>query len=215
MNLSQKNSKATYYRFKNNKIENFEPSFILELNYFSKIYSDSIIKEAIIKEYDKLIVDKPIKLKRQANLDIKTIQDRLLRGLFNRDKYQCFKLAHELMLRDKTKLFDILYRLSFIAEDENKLIKTYLFEYITQNSEYDYLILNNLIKYFISSCPKYMDMNDTKQIKYFESIITKLYILVYNKKCDEYGYDKINISGISELSYSKQVIYDILTKERE
>lgn len=212
MNLNLRNNRATYYSVKNNIVRNYEPSFVLELEYFNKKLNDSRIDEIINSQLEFLIIEKPLKIQRQTKLKINQIEERLYRCLVNRDKYHTFKLANELMLRDKNRLYNILYSLSFIAEDENKLIKTYLFEHITENSEYNPILLYNLIKYFITSCPKYMDLNDKNQAKYFYSIITKLYILIYNRKCTEYKHNKLQIDSNNELSNQKQIIYDILLK---
>lgn len=197
-----KNEKPTYYRVKNNlTVEKIEPSFVFELIFFDEVdMAENVSKECVIT--------KEKKMKRQTKLDTKTISDRLFRSLVNKDKYHSFFLANELMLKDKNILFDILYKLSYMAEDENKLIKTYLFEHITKNIGYREYILKNLIGYFTHSCPKYMDINDKKQMKYFYSTVSKLYVRIYNEKYE----DKLDFEGSSDLSCEKKTIYNKLYK---
>lgn len=197
-----KNELPTYYRVKKDlTVDIKEPSFVFELLFFGEDkMADSISKDCVLL--------KPKKIKRQTKLDTDTISDRLFRSLVNKDKYHCLFLANELMLRDKNILFDILYKLSYMAEDENKLIKTYLFEHITKNIGYKDYILKNLIGYFIHSCPKYMDINDKNQMKYFYSTVSKLYVKIYNEKYE----NKLNFEGRKNLSCAKQAIYNKLYK---
>lgn len=194
------NEKPTYYRVKKDlSIEYIEPSFVLELAYFGE---DNLAKI----ESSKCVIKKNKKIKRNTKLEKEIIVDRLFRGLINRDKYHILTLANELMLRDKNILFDILYKLSYIAEDENKLIKTYLFEYITDKVGYNEYLLKNLINYFVTSSPRYMDMNDKVQMKYFYEKVSKLYILIYNRKYET----KLDIKGNDNLSDVKKIIFNKL-----
>lgn len=197
-----KNEKPTYYRVKDDlTVENIEPSFVFELIFFNEYgLANEISKDCVVK--------KQKAVKRKTKLLTDEISDRLFRGLVNKDKYHSFELANELMLKDKKKLFDILYKLSYIAEDENKLIKTYLFELICNNIGYKDYILKNLIGYFSYSCSKYMNLNDKKQMKYFYSTVSCLYVYIYNKKYE----NKLDIEGKKNISKVKKVIYNKLIK---
>ncbi len=172
------NNKATYYRVKENlKVEYLEPSFVFEMIYFK---NEKLLKE----ELKNTVIEKPKKIGRYSSLKIEEIYSRLFRSLVNKDKYHSIDLANELYLRDKNKFFELLYKLSFISEDENKLIKTYMFEYLMNKIDYNPYILKNVIYYFIKSYSKYIDMSDKKQISYFNDNISELYIYIYNLKKD-------------------------------
>lgn len=200
------NNKPTYYRVKRNKaVEYIEPSFVFELLYFNEI-------ELLQDELKSCYIEKEKKVYRHTNLSIEKLEDRLYRSLVNKDKYHTLELANELILRDAKKFFDIMYDLSFLAEDENKLIKTYLYELMFNNTEYNVNVLKNLIKYFTSSCNKYMLLDDESQKNYFYSNISPLYIYVYNIKSKEYNRDKLNFSSEKNMSKVKETIYRLLLK---
>lgn len=197
------NNKAIYYRVKRNKkVEIIDPSFVFELIFFEKY-------EMLENELKLCYIQKDKKINRMTKLNIQTLEDRFFRSLVNKDKYHTLELANELILRDDKKFFNIMYELSYIAEDENKLIKTYLFEIMYKKIGYNVYILRNLIQYFISSCNKYMNVDDEKQMKYFYENVSKLYVLIYNIKNE----NKLNIQSKKEMSNIKEIIYNSL-KER-
>lgn len=211
-----KNNKATYFRVKKDmQISFIEPSFLFELIYFYNTYKDEKIKKSIEDTLKDIVIEKDKKIKRSANLSLDELQDRLFRSLISNNKYQTVSLAHELMLRDKDMLFDVLYRNSFLSLDENKLIKTYLFEYLMDKIPYNEYILKNLIIYFISSGYGYIDITDDKMLKYFSTNTTKLYQYVYGKKISlvkKYGIKELKFENESKMSTEKEIILENLTK---
>ncbi|WP_067140379.1 hypothetical protein [Oceanivirga salmonicida] len=197
-----RNNKATYYRIKENlKVEYIEPSFVFEMIYFN---NNNLLEE----ELKEVVIEKEKKINRYSNLKIEEIYSRLFRSLINRDKYHSVDLANELYLKDKSKLLELLYKLSYISEDENKLIKTYLFE-IMCNKIYNPYILKNVIIYFIKSCPKYIDMENKNNLEYFRKNVSKLYKYVYNKKKDLlkiYNLKELDLETNKEMTKTKKYI---------
>ena len=211
-----KNNKATYFRLKKDMQVSFiEPSFLFELIYFYNIYKDDKIKKSIENTLKETVIEKDKKIKRSANLSLDELQDRLFRSLISNNKYQTLSLAHELMLRDKDILFDVLYRNSLLSLDENKLIKTYLFEYLMDKMGYNEYILKNLIIYFISSLYGYIDIKDENVIKYFITNTTKLYQYIYSKKkslVKKYGIKELKFENEKKMSIEKEIILENLTR---
>ncbi|WP_068268729.1 hypothetical protein [Caviibacter abscessus] len=207
-----RNNKATYFRIKKDmNVEIIEPSFLFELIYFDEI-------KLVEKQLSEIIIEKPKKIKRQANLSLDELKDRLFRALVNKDKYHCVNLANELMLRDKEALFDILYKLSFLSLDENKLIKTYLFEYLVNNVGYKDYILKNLIVYFTKSCANYVDFKNKNIKKYLEKNVTKLYEYIYTKNINKvklYEMEVLDIKENIKMSVEKETIFENLVKREK
>ncbi len=197
-----RNNKATYYRVKENlEVEYIEPSFVFEMIYLNN-------EKLLEQELKNVVIEKPKKIGRYSSLSLEEIYSRLFRSLVNRDKYHSVDLANELYLRDKNKLFELLYKLSFISEDENKLIKTYMFELMTKK-EYNPYILKNLIVYFTKSCPKYIDINNENNLDYFRKNVSKLYKYVYNVKkdtLDKFNLKKIDLEPNKEMTEIKKYI---------
>lgn len=212
MNIDEiklRNNKATYYRVKKDlSVEYIEPSFVYEMIYFNNA-------DLLNEELEKVIIEKDKKIKRRSKLDIDTLKDRLFRSLVNKDKYHTVELANELYLRDKNLLLDILYKLSFISNDENKIIKTYLFELMDIKYGYNPYILKNLIIYFTKSVNSYVDFKDKKSIEYLENNVTALYELIYNKmyyRVEKYKIKKLDIKASKKMSKIKEYIYVCLNK---
>lgn len=197
------NAKPTYYRLKLNDgivdIEYIEPSFVYELAYIYSLNNEDEYIKSLELELSNVIKEKEIKINRRSSMDTKKLQERVFRSLVNRTKAQTLELCNELMLRDVNLLLDILYPLSLVAEDENKLIKTYLFEILTKEVGYNPYILKNLVGYFLSSCNKYQK----EQIKKS----TKLYKHIYKLKTN-----KEHNSEDEKMSLSKELIYKYLIR---
>lgn len=193
-----KNEKPTYYRIKKDlTVEVLEPSYIFELIYFGEQeLAEKNQKDCVVKKYKKI--------KRLTKLDTDTIYDRLFRSLVNTDKYHSLQLANELMIRDPKTLLQLLYDLSYISCDENKLIKTYLFECISNEIGYEEFLLRNLIGYFTYSYPGYVG---AEQKKLFLKNASALYVLIYTKK-----FGKLDILGNDNMSIEKKSIYKNLMK---
>lgn len=204
-----RNNKATYFRVKKDmNVEFIEPSFLFELIYFNET-------EMAKKQLLQVVVEKEKKIKRQANLSLDELKERLFRGLVNRDKYHVVNIANELMLRDKEALFDILYKLSFLSLDENKLIKTYLLEYMVESIGYKDYILKNVIMYFVKSSANYINLNNKNIKEFLENNVTKLYEYVYKKNINRvksYKIEVLNIKSNIKMSDEKEIILKHLVK---
>lgn len=196
-----KNEKDIYYRInKDLSVENIEPSFVFELIYFNEFdIAEEESKKCVKKKYKKL--------NRMVNLSTEIIYERLFKNLIHSNRY-CFDLANELIIRDKEKFFNLMYGLAYISEDENKLIKTYLFEIMYNDLGYREYLLKNLLDYFTHSCNKYMDITDKKQMEYFYSRVSALYVEIYNKKYK----NNLEIPKETKLSKIKNIIYNKLKK---
>lgn len=167
------------------------------------------------KQLLQVVIEKEKKIKRQANLSLDELKDRLFRGLVNRDKYHVVNIANELMLRDKEALFDILYKLAFLSLDENKLIKTYLLEYMVESIGYKDYILKNVIMYFVKSCANYINLNNKNIKEFLENNVTKLYEYVYKKninRVESYKIEVLNIKSNIKMSDEKEIILKHLVK---
>ncbi|VWL85743.1 hypothetical protein [Oceanivirga miroungae] len=204
-----RNNKATYYKVKKDlSVMYIEPSFVYEMIYFDNT-------DLLEKELKDVFIEKDKKIKRISHLDKDVIEDRLFRSLVNKDKYHTLELANEMYLRDKKNLFDILYKLSLISSDENKLIKTYLFELMDIKYGYNPYILKNLIVYFIKSTNSYIDFNDKKSLEFFESNVTNLYKLIYekqNSRVEKYNLQKLDLKANKKMTEVKEYIYICLNK---
>lgn len=203
------NNKATYYRVKKDlSVEYIEPSFVYEMIYFE---NDKLLYEELKKVY----IEKDKKIKRCSHLEKDVLEDRLFRSLVNCDKYHSVELCNEMYIRDKHLLFDILYKLSCISLDENKLIKTYLFELMDKKYGYNPYILKNLVIYFIKSTNAYIDFKDEKMLDFFTKNVTSLYEYIYQKKYvdfKKYGIAKLDIKPTKKMSKVKEYIYMCLNK---
>lgn len=211
-----RSNRDTYYKVNQDMtVVSYEPTFILELAYFSYAFNLKKIDKLIEKSLLEIRAEKEKPIKRRTKIKKEILNEKLFKMLVNRRKENTVEYACELYLKDKSLLFDILYKLSFLSEDENKLIKTYLFEYICNNFSYDEFLLRNLAKYFISSCPKYMDYSNEKQLKYFSENRSSLYSYIYNKKIDlvkKYNLKELKFKKTNEDNEIKKIILDLLKK---
>ena len=220
---------------KDYKIEKREPSFIIELaNLYFETKNEKIIKE-ISYEFENTYVEKDKKINRMSKIEKDRLIDSFRRALVNQDKQHSVKLGNELILRDQYEFFKILYKLSLISQDCNKLVKTYFTEKViekvyelngesfNQNCESIQQIVKNIINYFVKSENIYLDYDSESEIQNFiENKVDKLYMKIYNKIYDEIikKYDIINVSKLQlkneeyynnkELSKSKALLFEFL-----
>lgn len=220
---------------KDYKIEKREPSFIIELAnlYFEK--KDNDIIKIISHEFEKTYVEKDKKLDRMSKFEKSKLIESFRRALINQDKIHSVKLGNELLLRDRHEFFRILYNISLISQDCNKLVKTYFIEKVVEkvyklngesfnkNCEIIKEIVKNVINYFVKSENIYLDYDSESEIQNFiENKVDKLYMKIYNKIYDEIikKYDIINVSKLQlkneeyynnkELSKSKALLFEFL-----
>lgn len=152
--FSSFNEKAKYFKvLKSGDINILDPSYIFEIGY---MYINKKFNEALeLWNLDGIIVNKEKKIKRHSCLNINELEDKFFRALFNRDSVHILSLGNELIRRDNKKFFDILYLNSKISDDNNRLIKLYLFEKIYNDIGLNESILKNLLRYFTTSLEGY------------------------------------------------------------
>ena len=179
---------------KDYKIEKREPSFIIELaNLYFETKNEKIIK-VISYEFENTYIEKDKKINRMSKIEKDRLIDSFRRALVNQDKLHSVKLGNELLLRDRYEFFRILYSISLISQDCNKLVKTYFIEKVVekvyeingksfnQNCESIQQIVKNVINYFVKSENIYLDYDSESEIQNFiENKVDKLYMKIYNK----------------------------------
>jgi len=107
-------------------------------------------------------------------------------------------------------VFELIYFNEFdIAEEESKkCVKKKYKKLNRMDLGYREYLLKNLLDYFTHSCNKYMDITDKKQMEYFYSRVSALYVEIYNKKYK----NKLEIPKETKLSKIKNIIYNKLKK---
>ena len=205
---------------KDYKIEKREPSFIIELaNLYFETKNEKIIKE-ISYEFENTYVEKDKKINRMSKIEKDRLIDSFRRALVNQDKLHSVKLGNELLLRDRYEFFRILYNISLISQDCNKLVKTYFIEKVVEkvyklngesfnkNCEIIKEIVKNVINYFVKSENIYLDYDSESEIQNFiENKVDKLYMKIYNKIYDEI-IEKYDIMNVSKLQLKNEVYYN-------
>lgn len=205
---------------KDYKIEKREPSFIIELaNLYFETKNEKIIKE-ISYEFENTYVEKDKKINRMSKIEKDRLIDSFRRALVNQDKLHSVKLGNELLLRDRYEFFRILYNISLISQDCNKLVKTYFIEKVVekvyelngesfnQNCESIQQIVKNVINYFVKSENIYLDYDSESEIQNFiENKVDKLYMKIYNKIYDEI-IEKYDIMNVSKLQLKNEIYYN-------
>lgn len=211
------------------EIQKKEPSFIIELAYIYYKTKNKNINELITNELDKTYKEKNKKIERLSKIEYTKLIDSFRRAIINCDKVHSVKLGKELLFRNKNKFFEIMYNLSLISFDCNKLIKTFFMEQIldeieeknyNKNVEILDEIIKNIINYFIKSENKYINFKNIEDINYFKNNeIDNLYKFIYenyfDKLVEKYNITtkKINIDKINliKMNESKNVLYEYLT----
>ena len=205
---------------KDYKIEKREPSFIIELaNLYFETKNEKILKE-ISYEFENTYVEKDKKINRMSKIEKDRLIDSFRRALVNQDKLHSVKLGNELLLRDRYEFFRILYNISLISQDCNKLVKTYFIEKVVEkvyklngesfnkNCEIIKEIVKNVINYFVKSENIYLDYDSESEIQNFiENKVDKLYMKIYNKIYDEI-IEKYDIMNVSKLQLKNEVYYN-------
>ncbi|MBP7100693.1 MAG: hypothetical protein KBA67_04095 [Leptotrichiaceae bacterium] len=204
------------------KIIKREPSFILELAYIyyeTKIENEAIKK--IIKEnFEDNFIDKDKKIERLSKIKEEKLIDSFRRSILNNDSIHSVKLGNELLHRNKKEFFKILYNISLISIDENKLIKTYFTEKIIEkiekieNNSFNKNrlqideVVKNIINYFTESETGYLNFEDNERIEYF----SKSRVSILYKKIYEENYEKI-VNKYSILSTKKIKFENVLNED--
>ncbi len=205
---------------KDYKIEKREPSFIIELaNLYFETKNEKIIK-VISYEFENTYIEKDKKINRMSKIEKDRLIDSFRRALVNQDKLHSVKLGNELLLRDRYEFFRILYSISLISQDCNKLVKTYFIEKVVekvyeingksfnQNCESIQQIVKNVINYFVKSENIYLDYDSESEIQNFiENKVDKLYMKIYNKIYDEI-IEKYDIMNVSKLQLKNEIYYN-------
>lgn len=205
---------------KDYKIEKREPSFIIELaNLYFETKNEKIIKE-ISYEFENTYVEKDKKINRMSKIEKDRLIDSFRRALVNQDKLHSVKLGNELLLRDRYEFFRILYNISLISQDCNKLVKTYFIEKVVEkvyklngesfnkNCEIIKEIVKNVINYFVKSENIYLDYDSESEIQNFiENKVDKLYLKIYNNMYDEIV-EKYHVMNTSKLNFKDEKYYE-------
>ncbi|NYV27501.1 hypothetical protein HP397_01490 [Streptobacillus felis] len=191
------NEKPKYFKIDmEGNITTKEPSYILEYGYMY------LFKE--FKDVEKVFEDKDIFLKkekkvsRHSNVEIPKLKESFFRAIFNRDEVHSLSLANELIRRDTSSFFDIIYLNSKLSDDENRLIKAYLFEKIYLEIGLTIPLLRNLIGYFCKSKEGYGNKKK----------VDELYSYIYRVKFNEEI--KVNVKKMSE---NKKIILKFLEEK--
>lgn len=205
---------------KDYEIEKRDPSFIIELAnlYFEK--KDENILKILTSEFEKTYVEKDKKLDRMSKIEKSKLIESFRRALINQDKIHSVKLGNELLLRDRHEFFRILYNISLISQDCNKLVKTYFTEKVIEkvyelngesfNKNYEIIkeIVKNIINYFVKSENIYLDYNSKSEIQNFiENKVDKLYVKIYNNMYDEIV-EKYDVMNTSKLNFKDEKYYE-------
>lgn len=168
------NEKSKYFKIsKDGNISILAPSYILEIGYmyivkkFKKAEKLWNVEDIVVKKYKKL--------KRHSCLDIDELEDKFFRTIINRDSVHVLGLGNELIRRDDKKFFDILYLNAKISNDNNRLIKLYLFEKIYKEIGLNDALLTNILRYFTTSQEGYG----------VKTSVDALYSYIYEKKFGE------------------------------
>lgn len=222
--LKYKNSfeKRKYFLINENyEIENREPSFIIELSYY--FFQEGVknkIEEIIFEEFKGTYIEKNKRIERKSKIAIEKLIDSFKRSLINQESIHSVKLGNELLYRDKFEFFKILYNISLISRDINKLIKVFFIEKIInfifdtnnnvfkENREIVDEIIKNIINYFTKSRNDYLDFKNEKNIEYFvNNEVDLLYVKIYREYFDDI-YNKYDIKGIKKLIFKEKIEYE-------
>lgn len=191
LNYEKYNEKNRYFKItRDAKIIIEKPSYVLEFAYMYILKNFEKILEVF--NFNNIVIKKRIKLKRHSSLNIEILEDRFFRALFNRDMVHILSLGNELLRRNENIFFDIMYMNAKLSNDENRLIKLYLFEYIYKEIGLKEPLLINLLRYFTSSLEGY---NSDKKVD-------ELYSYIYEVKF----FEKKNIN--KELDLENKYILD-------
>ncbi len=229
-------SKGKYLKVdKNFEVIRKSPSFILELGYIYYRTGNKKIKEIISEEFLETNGEKVKRIERMSKLTVDEVEGGFRRALVNKSENHALKLGNELLHRDINRFFQILYNISLISGDENKLIKTFFMEEIVKDFQKGNKILNdfreetdeiikNTICYFTRSDYEFIDFNNRNSIDYFKKnkadvLYKKIYIIKFDKIMERYKLKNIKKikfeidgnDGYNRLSESKKKLYDYIT----
>ncbi|MBP6281813.1 MAG: hypothetical protein KA384_07185, partial [Leptotrichiaceae bacterium] len=165
-------------------------------------------------------IDKDKKIERLSKIKEEKLIDSFRRSILNNDSIHSVKLGNELLHRNKKEFFKILYNISLISIDENKLIKTYFTEKIIEkiekieNNSFNKNrlqideVVKNIINYFTKSETGYLNFEDNERIEYF----SKSRVSILYKKIYEENYEKI-VNKYSILSTKKIKFENVLNED--
>lgn len=179
------NEKAKYFKIdmKGNVFIK-APSYILEYGYMYIVKKFEEVEELFSTE--DIYLKKEKQVKRHSNMSLEKLKESFFRAIFNRDFIHSLSLANELIRRDKKIFFEILYLNAKLSDDENRLVKVYLFEKIIEDIGINIPMLRNLIVYICSSKEGYGNKKK----------IDKLYAYIFKIK---FGEDlKVNVKKMNK-----------------
>ncbi|WP_066899799.1 hypothetical protein [Streptobacillus notomytis] len=192
------NEKAKYFKIDMEaNILIKEPSYILEYGYMYHVKGFTKVDE--IFSLKDIYLRKEKKIKRHSSIEIRKVEESFFRAIFNRDEVHALSLANELIRREPISFFNILYLNARLSDDENRLIKVYLFEKIFSDIGVSIPFLRNLIGYVCKSKEGYGN----------EKKIDRLYAHIFKIKFNE----KIEIN-VDEISDDNRIILKFLEEEK-
>ncbi|CAM3134506.1 hypothetical protein [Streptobacillus ratti] len=191
------NEKAKYFKIDmESNILIKEPSYILEYGY---MYFKGFTYVDEVFNLEDIYLRKEKKIKRHSSIDLGRLKESFFRAIFNRDEVHSLSLANELIRRDNKAFFDILYINAKLSDDENRLIKVYLFEKIFEDIGISIPFLRNLIGYICKSKEGYGN----------KKAVDKLYSYIFEVKFNE----KIEIN-VNEMSENNATILKFLEEKQ-
>ena len=207
-------SKRKYFTVnKNFEIIKKDPSYILELAsiYYEK--KDDEIEKIIKEEFKETYKEKAKRIERMSKVETVKLIGGFRRVLVNKDEIHAVKLGNELLHRDREIFFNIMYSLSFISGDVNKLVKVYFTERLIEKmssgkaenlnkkrTETDEIV-KNVINYFVRSDYGFIDFNDVEEIAYFkENKADLLYKKIYSENFKRLK-AKYNLENIKRMDF--------------
>ena len=230
--LKYKNNfeKRKYFQLdKNFKINIKEPSFILELAYiyFDENKENENIKKIVSEQFLETFKEKGKKIGRISKIKMSKLVDGFRRSIFNRESIFAVKLGNELLYRDKSKFFEILYNYSLTSMDVNKFVKTFFAEKmiekikIENNSKFNEIhdkideIIKNILNYFTKSDLTFLNFENTESLNYFmENQVDELYKKIYVENFDKIV-EKYNIQNVKKMKFYKSYDFQNLSESKK
>ena len=222
--------KRKYYQIDENfKIIKKEPSFILELAYiyFAENKENENIKKIVSEQFLETFKEKGKKIGRISKIKMSKLVDGFRRSIFNRESIFAVKLGNELLYRDKSKFFEILYNYSLISMDVNKFVKTFFAEKmiekikIENNSKFNEIhdkideIIKNILNYFTKSDLTFLNFENTESLNYFmENQVDELYKKIYVENFDKIV-EKYNIQNAKKMKFYKSYDFQNLSESKK